>query len=305
MSRGANPGLGARASSVRWPSTLILNRRRVLLSLAAVPFVGRAGSSVGTAATAADRMASDSTVTFAPDLARPIAAAGQTGVLAFELERGTIGVSDLDRAETGFLPASTFKIPNTLIALETGVAQSLDAPVFKWDGTERGFAGTPVAAWNRDQALRDAFRNSAVWVYREVARRIGAERMQRFVDALDYGNRDLSGVALDTFWLTGRLRISALEQIRFLDRLRAKALPLSARAQTMTHEAMEHERTESYVLRGKTGWADEDDLGWFVGWIESGKGSRLFALNIDMKNTTSAKARIEIVKAAARDIGHI
>lgn len=250
-------------------------------------------------------LASDLAVTLAPELGRPIAAAGQTGVLALEMEAGVIGVSDLERASRAFLPASTFKIPNTLIALETGVAKSLDEPVFEWDGRERGFAGTPVEVWNRDQPLREAFRSSTVWVYQEVARRIGAERMQRFVDALDYGNRDLTGAAPDTFWLTGRLGITALEQIRFLDKLRAKKLPVSERAQELVREAMELERAESYVLRGKTGWADEAKLGWFVGWIDGRNGSRLFALNIDMTNAASAKARIEIVKAAARHVGHI
>ncbi|AHB48742.1 beta-lactamase [Hyphomicrobium nitrativorans NL23] len=273
-----------------------LDRRRLLTALAALP-VGGFLASVGSAAFAATKP-----VSLVPSLSRPIAAAGQTGVLVFELENGDIGVSDRARAERGFLPASTFKIPNTLIALETGVADSLDAPVFRWDGKERGFSGQPVAAWNRDQPLRDAFRNSAVWVYQDVARRIGRERMQQFVDKMGYGNCDLSGAAIDAFWLTGKLRISALEQIRFLDELRAKRLAVSERAQTLVHEVMEVERTSDYVLRGKTGWADEIALGWFVGWIESGKGSRLFVLNIDMANAASAQSRVEIVKSAARDL---
>lgn len=273
-----------------------LDRRRILLGLAALPTFGAAGR----LAAASGARASERAVTHVPALGRAIAAAGQTGVLAFELETGAIGVSDLARAETRFVPASTFKIPNTLIALETGVVESLDAPVFAWDGKERGISGSPIASWNRDQPLRDAFPNSTVWVYQEVARRIGPERMQRFVDAFDYGNRDLSNTAIDTFWLEGPLRISALEQIRFLERLKAQSLPVSARAQSLVRDVMVVERTNTHTLRGKTGWAGK--IGWFVGWIESGKGSRLFALNIDMQDTTSAKARIEIVKAAARDM---
>lgn len=272
-----------------------MNRRRFLLGLAALPSFGAAGG-----LTAARGARASEPVRHVPALGRAITAAGQTGVLAFELETGAIGVSDLARAETRFVPASTFKIPNTLIALEAGVVENLDAPVFKWDGKERGFSGSPIAAWNRDQPLRDAFPNSTVWVYQEVARRIGAGRMQRFVDAFDYGNRDLSSAAIDTFWLEGPLGISAREQIRFLERLRAKTLPVSDRAQSLVHEVMIVERTNTYTLRGKTGWAGK--IGWFVGWIESGKRSRLFALNIDMHDTTSAQARIEIVKAAARDM---
>ncbi len=292
--RGGSPAGPHRSQSCGF--ALLIARRPVLSGLAAL-CLSSAGLPRGVAA--------GRDVTHAQGLARSIADAGQTGVLAFELEGGTVGVSDLARAGTGFIPASTFKIPHTLIALETGVAESLDAPVFKWDGKERGFSGQPIAAWNRDQSLRDAFRNSAVWVYQDVARRIGPTRMQKVLDAFRYGNRDLSGATLDTFWLTGRLRITALEQIRFLASLRAKSLPVSERAQTLVHEAMEVERTDDYVLRGKTGWSSDARLGWFVGWIESGNGSRLFALNIDMTDTTSAKSRVDIVKAAARDMGLI
>lgn len=299
MPRGSDAG--ARSSLAPKSLRPGLDRRRVLAGLVAgVPLGGGFLAYMVSGAFAAAKP-----VTLAPRLSRPIAAAGQIGVLVFELESGEIGVSDAARAEQGFLPASTFKIPNTLIALETGVADSLDAPVFHWDGKERGFSGKPVAAWNRDQALRDAFRNSAVWVYQDVARHIGPERMQQFVDRLQYGNRDIAGAAIDRFWLAGNLRISALEQIRFLDALRAKRLAVSERAQTLVHEVMEIERTAKYVLCGKTGWADQIELGWFVGWIESVKGSRLFALNIDMTNAASAKSRVEIVKAAARDLNHI
>lgn len=243
---------------------------------------------------------------FAPDLAKPFAAAGEAGVISFETgDAGEISVSDVERAKAAFLPASTFKIPNTIIALETGVVASLDDPVFKWDGKVRSIDGKPVDGWNRDQPLREAFRNSTVWIYQEIARKVGPERMAHYVSAFDYGNRDISGVPIDQFWLSGALRISALEQIALLDKLRLGSLPVSARAQSLTKEAMVVERTDAYVLRGKTGWAFDQKIGWFVGWLETEKASRLFALNLDMSTSRSIKARVEIVKVAAHQLGYM
>lgn len=238
----------------------------------------------------------------APGLTLLFHEAGETGMIAFESEDGrrTI-VSDFERAKAAYPPASTFKIPNTAIALETGVVASLDDPVFKWDGEVRSIDGKPVDAWNRDQTLGEAFRSSTVWVYQEVARKVGPERMARLVEAFDYGNRRIGEI--DRFWLTGPLRISALQQIAFLRRLHARALPVSERSQSLAIEAMEIERTDAYVLRGKTGWAFEEKVGWFVGWIETGKGPRAFALNLDVTGAPSLAARTAIVKAAARQVG--
>src|SRR5207302_1318723 len=117
------------------------------------------------------------------------------------------------------LPASTFKIPNSVIALETGVVGDPDKDVFKWDGVVRSIEG-----WNRDHTLRSAIAASAVPVYQEIARRIGAERMQKYVDLFEYGNRDIGG-GVDQFWLTGNLRIDPIQQIDFVDRLRREAQP--------------------------------------------------------------------------------
>jgi beta-lactamase class D len=129
--------------------------------------------------------------------------------------------------------------------------------------------------------------------------------MAHYVSVFDYGNADITGVPIDQFWLSGALRISALGQIAFLDKLRSGTLPVSARAQALATEAMLLERTDAYVLRGKTGWAFDQKIGWFVGWIETGNRSHLFALNLDVATPRSIKARVEIVKAAARQLGYM
>ncbi len=99
--------------------------------------------------------------------------------------------------ETRFLPASTFKIFNALVALETGVIPDEHA-TFKWDGVERS-----VPAWNQDHDLASAISVSAVWYFQELARRIGRERMQEWIDRAKYGNQNIGG-EIDSFWLNGR-----------------------------------------------------------------------------------------------------
>src|SRR5262245_17442225 len=124
-----------------------------------------------------------------PDLARFFKDAGTEGtIVVLDAKASRFTVHDRRRAETGLPPHSTFKIANSLIALETGVALDADQPTFPWDGVAR-----KIADWDRDHTLRTAFKASVVPVYQEIARRIGAERMKQHVAALDYGNRDIGG----------------------------------------------------------------------------------------------------------------
>jgi hypothetical protein len=136
-------------------------------------------------------------------LARRFIDEGTAGTfVGYKVDEYLVIASDKNRSEQAMLPASTFKIPNSVIALETGVVGDPDKDVFKWDGVVRS-----IEAWNRDHTLRSAIAASTVPVYQEIARRIGAERMQKFVDLFEYGNRDIGG-GIDQFWLTGNLLLT-------------------------------------------------------------------------------------------------
>lgn len=187
-------------------------------------------------------------------------------------------VHDPARAEREFLPASTFKIANSLIALETGVVRD-EAEIIKWDGRQR-----PVPEWNKDQDMRSALAASTVWFYQELARRIGERRMKEWVDRVGYGNRDISG-GIDQFWLRGGLRITARQQIDFLRRLQADDLPFSARSRRIVKDILVLDRTDTWVLRGKTGLAGVGGsaVGWFVGWVERADRTWIFASNMEIK----------------------
>jgi|GEM_PF-5467902 len=57
-------------------------------------------------------------------------------ILVYDLQKDVYHSNDFDWASKGNLPASTFKIPNSVIALETGVVEN-DSTLFKWDGEKR------------------------------------------------------------------------------------------------------------------------------------------------------------------------
>jgi beta-lactamase class D len=189
---------------------------------------------------------------------------------------------DPRRAGTRFSPASTFKIPHALIALETGVATGAEFRL-PWSGrVPEGEYWR--ASWSRDHTLRTAMRDSVVWYFRETARRIGSERMQTWVDRFGYGNRDISG-EVDRFWLDGPLRISADEQVVFLRALHEGRLGVSERASSVVRDILVLERSPDYVLSGKTGTTRREPSGtilaWLVGYVEREGRAHFFAMNLD------------------------
>jgi beta-lactamase class D len=183
----------------------------------------------------------------------------------FDARRSLTTVVNPAFASRGFLPASTFKIPNTLIGLETGVISD-ERFSLRWDGVRRA-----RSEWNRDHDLPSAMKHSVVWFYQEVARRVGQARMEHWVDALGYGNRDISG-GIDLFWLEGGLRISPRQQVDFIWRLHSGKLPAVREHVELVERLITLEARNGIVLRGKTGMgsSDENTLGWFVGSVSRG-----------------------------------
>ncbi|MGY3690627.1 beta-lactamase class D [Bradyrhizobium sp. USDA 3240] len=236
---------------------------------------------------------------FREDLQKRFFDLGTEGTfVGYKVDDYLIIASDKVRSGEGKLPASTFKIPNALIALETGVVQDPDKDVFKWDGTTRS-----IEAWNRDHTLRSALAVSAFPVFQEIARRIGAERMQKYLDVIDYGNRDIGG-GIDQFWVTGNLRIDPVQQIDFLDRLRRGVLPVGKRSQQLVCDILPMTKVGDAVIRAKTGLTDKEhgSLGWLVGWAEKGSDITVFAMNMDCKTQAQIDARMSVTQQCLTDI---
>jgi len=218
---------------------------------------------------------------------------------------GTIVISSLDgsqtfvhnetRAKTPYVPASTFKILNTLIALNEG-ALADDKVVLKWDGKDKG-----VVPWNRDQTLDTAFKSSCIWFYQELAQRIGMRTYEEHLKKAAYGNAK-PGPELTTFWLHGDLKISAIEQVEFLRKIYRKEFPYQPSSYEILQRLMILEQTPAYTLRGKTGWAWEisPQVGWFVGYVEAKGGRWFFATNIDISSPEQTRLRQEITVEALK-----
>jgi beta-lactamase class D len=220
--------------------------------------------------------------------------------VAYKVDDYLIIASDKVRSGEAKLPASTFKIPNSLIALETGVVADPDKDVFKWDGVTRS-----IEAWNKDHTLRSAIAVSAVPVYQEIARRSGQERMQKYVDLFEYGNRDIGG-GIDQFWLTGNLRIDPIQQVDFVDRLRRGVLPVSKRSQELVRDILPVTKVGDATIRAKSGLLGAEigkpSLGWLVGWVEKGSEQTVFAMNMDCKEPSHIAARMTVVQQCLADI---
>lgn len=224
---------------------------------------------------------------------------GQPGTFVlYDLKRDQVLRYNPDRAAQRFLPASTFKILNSLISLETGVIPD-ENTVIKWDGTHYD-----VPSWNQDHTLKTAIADSVVWYYQELARRVGQERMQKYVDAAGYGNRDISG-NIDSFWLDGALRISADEQVEFLKRLYQDDLPFSQRNLHIVKDILVLEKTPISQLSGKTGTQlrVQPSINWFVGYVEKDGNVYLFATNLELPAGVSDNTRAkETTKRILRDM---
>jgi beta-lactamase class D len=207
------------------------------------------------------------------------------------------------RNTTAFPTASTFKIFNSLVALETGAIAN-DLALLTWDGIPRA-----LPTWNRDLNLREAFKLSAVWFYQVLARRAGYEQMQQWITAANYGNAAIgSPDDIDQFWLNGTLRITPEEQVDFLRRLYRGDLPFSERSQTLTKDIMIVEQTPTYTIRAKTGWYGfgndaVQNIGWYVGYVETADHVYFFATNIDINRPEDGAARLELTRRYFHDLG--
>ena len=220
--------------------------------------------------------------------------------------KGEFTVYNLKRfKDSAYLPASTFKIINSLIGIETGRIVN-EKMVIPWDGKTRS-----VPEWNQDLNMTQAFKTSAVPYYQEVARRIGKDTMQYWLDSLGYGSRYKRAVisSVDTFWLDNSVKVTADEQLGIVKKLYFNQLPFQKRTLRIVKDVIVMEKNSNYILAYKTGLGNTENgntLGWVVGWIEENRHPYFFAMNVegapglDMKNM-----RMDMLKSILTQLGFL
>jgi len=220
----------------------------------------------------------------------------------FNNGNGQFTIYNLDRyKDSAFLPASTFKIVNSLIGLQTGIASNTQM-IIKWDGVTRN-----VPEWNKDLTMNEAFRVSAAPYFQELARRIGKDTMQFWLDSLHYGTTKIK-TRIDTFWLDNSLKITPDEQLGLVKKLYFRQLPFYAAYQDTVKKLMLFEDKPAYKLSYKTGWGQTENgsqIGWMIGWIEENRHPYFFVLNVDSKdkNLEMSAIRMKILKNILTQLG--
>ncbi|EAJ2961814.1 OXA-184 family class D beta-lactamase [Campylobacter jejuni] len=197
--------------------------------------------------------------------------------------------NDFQRAKQTFSPASTFKIFNALIALDNGVVKDTKEIFYHYKG-EKVF----LPSWKQDASLSSAIKRSQVPAFKELARKIGLKTMQESLNKLSYGNAKISKI--DTFWLDNSLQISAKNQADLLFKLSQNSLPFSKKNQEEVKKLLLFKENKIQKIYAKTGFNDNINLAWIVGFVKTKNKILSFALNVDIKHIKNIKIREELLE---------
>jgi beta-lactamase class D len=236
------------------------------------------------------------------DLRDALTGIGVDGAFAgYDVVSARLYLVNAPRAQKRLNPASTFKIANSLIALETGVVRDENEIIAYHSETP-----PLIKEWARDMSMREAIKLSNVPIYQELARRIGLARYHEWLARLSYGNAE-TGAIVDRFWLDGPLAISAVEETHFVAALAQRKLPMSDRSQNIVRDILKYETVGDRTIYAKTGWCRscQPQIGWWVGWVEHGGGVFAFALNINIVSPDDLDKRIPVAKALLSKLGVI
>lgn len=230
-------------------------------------------------------------------------------IVIFDINNNKWILSDTIAIKKETLPASTFKIINLLIALETNSIVD-ENEIMPWVGkTDTVKYGYRPEIYH-DMTVKEAFQKSAGWVFNELAKKIGKENYKKYLTDCCYGNLNLS-LSDDDFWNFGEFAISPVNQIEFIKKLYDGNLPFSNKNMEIVKQVMVTEQNENFTIRSKTGWTRENNIntGWWIGYIETRSGTYLFTTRLlqdrNYKRTDFGRCRIEITKMVFKDLGII
>ncbi|MDF1612548.1 penicillin-binding transpeptidase domain-containing protein [Stygiobacter electus] len=200
-------------------------------------------------------------------------------------------VYNKERAEERFLPASTFKIMNSLIALQLKIIPD-ENYIFKWDGIKYENKN-----WNKDHNLNSALKYSVVPIFRNIAKEIGKKNYEKYLDAVSYGNC-VVGEDTTGFWLDNSLKISAMEQVIFIKRFYKYQLPFNKEVIDLLKKLLPTQKIKDKLIHYKTGTGRNENNKWIlwnVGYCETEKNVYYFAFNIEEDNFDNGIKKREII----------
>ncbi len=241
--------------------------------------------------------------------------AGEISFVALDGTTDKVLFEHGQRCNQRYSPCSTFKIALSLIGFDLGILQDEQNPEMPYEGYS-----VKVDSWKCSQTPTTWMQRSVVWYSQVLTQRIGLSRMGNYIALFGYGNQDLSGDrgennGLTHAWLSSSLKISAIEQTAFLQKLLTGRLPVSPHAQQMTKNLLFCDTLEQgWKLYGKTGTGFERyhdgspdftrQIAWFVGWIEKNDHKFIFALNIsELQDVPTKDERTGIVVKHFKEAG--
>jgi beta-lactamase class D len=215
---------------------------------------------------------------------------------------------DCEKAVT---PASTFKVPLAVMGYDSGILVDADHPA--WD-FQPGFPDW-IEDWKTTVTPRYWLDKSVVWYSQELTKKLGMEKFRGYIEAFDYGNKDVSGNpgkndGLTQAWLRSSLKISPVQEAAFLTKLVNRTLPVTPKAVDMTYATMPQVKLENgWVVSGKTGTSfmsnadgsadtQKRQLGWYVGWAEKDGRKIVFVRLIEDKKKQKTFAGMRAKKGA-------
>lgn len=229
------------------------------------------------------------------DVIKEVITSKDVACVFINCKSGEIITPDSVSIKTRYTPCSTFKVWNTLIGAEYQIIRSSTDSFYTWDSIPRS-----LPAWNMNLTLKEAFQVSCVPAYQLLARKIGNERMKKWIMMLNYGDMDISS-GIDDFWLPREgkksIKISPLEQAQLIKKLVTGELAFSQQSQNILKEVMVIETTSKGVYYGKTGSGvnldsnKEQSLGWFVGYVTSKDQNYSFACLIKGVNVSGKDSK--------------
>jgi bla regulator protein BlaR1 len=143
----------------------------------------------------------------------------------------------------------------------------------------------PFEAWEKDMGLKEAFQTSCVWYFRQLIDAVDEENMKKDIDALGYGNCDISewngneenGISDTTgFWLASSLQISPRESVDVVANIFEGKTDYSQADIEILSDVMQSDVSGIY---GKTGTA-KDNKAWYTGYCTTENGNIYFSVYI-------------------------